>query len=73
MSLAIGNIEDIAPDADTGCRDIQAVDTTLRYDRAKAELRIAEARGDGVSEATAEFVAARQELRAVLEMIWPER
>jgi len=70
MSLAMENIEDVAP-VDAGCRAVEPVDTTLRYDRAKAELRSAEALGHGIVEATAEFAAAREALRAVLETIWP--
>jgi len=70
MSVAMGNIEDVAAVNAAG-QAVEPIDTTLRYDRAKAELRSAEVCGVGLVEATEEFVAAREALRSVLETIWP--
>ena len=72
MSLAIGNVEDVAP-VNASCQDVETVDTTMRYDLAKAALRRAKARGEDTSEVTEEFLASREALRGVLETIWPGR
>lgn len=41
------------------------------YESAKASLHNAHASGDGVGEATVEFVSARDSLRGLFEAIWP--
>lgn len=71
FSIVLEQLEDQLVDGQGAVDDRFDGDVITRYECAKAGLRDAHACGEGVREATAEFVSARKALRTVLEAFWP--